>query len=272
MPSAQGASVWKYGPIDVLFIDAGHTFMDVYTDFSLWVNHLKPGGLVLFHDYDPLERGSVVHLGVRLFCDTLIRNGCLHNIVHKGRILTGNINDVETALPAPEAFAETWKLWGEKIRKIRSAYQPNLIGDPSSRKVHFIQKLLNAKLFSKLLVKSHSLTLCMERPFSDQALEMACDGKCELELLDDWSICYLIQDALMHNRDLLLDCMADRSILFKFNELIEMLLHTTDSDYSGNIIFSEPEVDLHLLSRRCAKELLRLHFLDILSNNFKTPH
>jgi predicted O-methyltransferase YrrM len=43
---------WKGGAIDVLFIDGDHSYDGVTADIHSWMPHLKPGGLVLFHDGD----------------------------------------------------------------------------------------------------------------------------------------------------------------------------------------------------------------------------
>jgi predicted O-methyltransferase YrrM len=38
-------------PIDLLFIDAGHTYEAVSADYYAWRGFLKPGGCIAFHDY-----------------------------------------------------------------------------------------------------------------------------------------------------------------------------------------------------------------------------
>lgn len=43
--------------IDVLFIDGSHIYEDVKADFELFYPWVKPGGLVLFHDVDPVFPG-----------------------------------------------------------------------------------------------------------------------------------------------------------------------------------------------------------------------
>ena len=44
------ASTWEK-PIDLLFIDGSHEYIDVHKDIELWVPKVKEGGTVLFHDY-----------------------------------------------------------------------------------------------------------------------------------------------------------------------------------------------------------------------------
>ena len=46
--------------VDLLFIDGGHTAGNVTADIKLWSPKVLPGGMMLFHDYSPLE----MHNGV----------------------------------------------------------------------------------------------------------------------------------------------------------------------------------------------------------------
>jgi len=47
---------WK---IDLLFIDDGHTYEDVWRDIKVWTPFVKPGGYVVFHDYCPRHPGVI---------------------------------------------------------------------------------------------------------------------------------------------------------------------------------------------------------------------
>jgi predicted O-methyltransferase YrrM len=53
-------------PIDLLFIDGGHTLKQVRNDIESFVHHVKKGGYVLFHDYVVNELGY----GVKKAVDT----------------------------------------------------------------------------------------------------------------------------------------------------------------------------------------------------------
>src|SRR4030042_3204832 len=67
--SVMGARGWQKrmgAPIDLMFIDGSHTLADVYTDFVSWVPYLRPGGQVIFHDFDSRERGGLIHLGTQI--------------------------------------------------------------------------------------------------------------------------------------------------------------------------------------------------------------
>lgn len=43
------ARSWR-SPLSLIFIDGGHTFEAAFTDYSAWVSHLLPGGILAIHD------------------------------------------------------------------------------------------------------------------------------------------------------------------------------------------------------------------------------
>jgi predicted O-methyltransferase YrrM len=47
-------------PLGLVFIDGGHSYETVMTDYECWSPHLLPGGLLVFHDIflDPTEGGQ----------------------------------------------------------------------------------------------------------------------------------------------------------------------------------------------------------------------
>lgn len=40
-------------PVDMVFIDGDHSYAQVSADISAWLYHIKPGGILSFHDYGP---------------------------------------------------------------------------------------------------------------------------------------------------------------------------------------------------------------------------
>src|SRR5687768_13145877 len=46
----EAAKHWR-GPIDLLYVDAGHGYSDVLTDLEAWVPHVRPGGVIAGDDY-----------------------------------------------------------------------------------------------------------------------------------------------------------------------------------------------------------------------------
>jgi len=269
MTSAQGEALWSEGPVDVLFLDGGHSFLDVHTDFSLWRNHLRPGALVLFHDYDPVERGGVPHLGVRLFCDTMLRLGKLEDTLHDGRLLIGRVRQPDTACPEPEDFAVTWTRWGDKLRNILAAKRPGLMGGKLPTGIaEFVQKMLGASPVADRLTFAGDLLLIMDRPYTEST-QVLLDTGLPTEYVDDWTLCYLVQESLESNRDLLLQMVSNRDVLFKYNELNDMMASAMGRNYSIDAVFSDAPSDMGELSAKCAYELVRLHFMEQIIRSIK---
>jgi hypothetical protein len=57
--SALAAASVADGSADVVFIDAGHEYTDVYADITAWYPKLKTAGLIAGHDYEPEWPGVV---------------------------------------------------------------------------------------------------------------------------------------------------------------------------------------------------------------------
>lgn len=63
--------------IDFAFIDGDHNEMGVQKDWeAIWPN-MRPGGLVVLHDYDPvaLQRGHRDGQGAAILCEKLVASG-----------------------------------------------------------------------------------------------------------------------------------------------------------------------------------------------------
>lgn len=65
-PSGTAARKWAT-PLSLVFIDGGHAYDTVYTDYSAWAGHVMPGGYLLFHDIfpDPSQGGQAPY---RVYC------------------------------------------------------------------------------------------------------------------------------------------------------------------------------------------------------------
>lgn len=50
-------------PFDVIVVDGGHKYKQVKTDIEAWTRHLRPGGIMLFHDYKAAD-APLQHPGV----------------------------------------------------------------------------------------------------------------------------------------------------------------------------------------------------------------
>jgi MMP 1-O-methyltransferase len=57
--SALAARCWAT-PLSLVFIDGGHAWETVYTDYICWAGHIIPGGYLLIHDLfeDPAQGGQ----------------------------------------------------------------------------------------------------------------------------------------------------------------------------------------------------------------------
>jgi predicted O-methyltransferase YrrM len=76
--SSEAASTWTR-PIDLLFIDGDHTYEGVKRDWDLFIPHVSPFGVVVFHDtigdLKPDPEWSRSDMGVPGFVDDLRRQG-----------------------------------------------------------------------------------------------------------------------------------------------------------------------------------------------------
>jgi predicted O-methyltransferase YrrM len=91
---------WTGSPIDLLFIDADHSYNGVRGDFLSWVSHCKPGGRVAFHDYFSRDQN-----GVRQFVDQLLAAGVITDIdfadsILHGRLVEVDASKIESRIPA----------------------------------------------------------------------------------------------------------------------------------------------------------------------------
>lgn len=57
--SAEMASLYIGPLIDLWFHDASHFYEDVKRDIEAWLPHMKPGGLMAFHDYTGEDKGQI---------------------------------------------------------------------------------------------------------------------------------------------------------------------------------------------------------------------
>jgi MMP 1-O-methyltransferase len=80
------AREWSGPPIDLLFIDANHSYEAVRADFLEWGRHCRPGAFCAFHDYFNLGDP-----GVRQFVDPLIAAGVVTDVEYVDSIAYGRL-------------------------------------------------------------------------------------------------------------------------------------------------------------------------------------
>lgn len=66
--STEVGIMWDGPPIDLLFHDADHTYAKVTRDLEVWRPHVKPGGLIVLHDYDHRQ------MGVKRVADEMLKD------------------------------------------------------------------------------------------------------------------------------------------------------------------------------------------------------
>ncbi len=71
MTSFEAATTFKPRTLDLVFVDAEHTYEAVSCDIMSWRPLLKPGGIIAGHDY-----GHPLYPGVRAAVDELLPNAC----------------------------------------------------------------------------------------------------------------------------------------------------------------------------------------------------
>lgn len=81
-------------PIDLLFIDGGHSFHDAFNDVQAWVPLIRRGGIVALHDYDIAERGGLVHLGVEVVVRAMVHARLLASPHRIGRLFIGSVPQI----------------------------------------------------------------------------------------------------------------------------------------------------------------------------------
>jgi len=115
------AQVWsrKVGkPIDVLYIDGDHNFLSVFEDFNNWVPFVKPGATVVFHDYDLVNRGGLIHFAVRVCVETITSRTLLSATRHEYKLFSGIKNEKTRLLRLQDCF-RTFVDIGRGINEVR---------------------------------------------------------------------------------------------------------------------------------------------------------
>lgn len=227
-------------PIDLLFLDGSHKFKDVFDDFNSWVNWLKPNGTIIFHDYDPVERGGVVHLGVQICVDTVISNGFLNGPEHEYKLLYGTVvSPGELKLSANNCL-ETFIAIGNKIVNLRSADYSGweLVADAKFtvllERCLDLRKCLRCTMpmdtvipNGKYLVSAHPLGIPLGL-FKKLGVPQN-----SITVIDSLMACYLVAPILATNFEYLYEASANPAEFWRLFETIEMI-----DDVCGESVFT----------------------------------
>lgn len=269
--SMEGALEWKKTVgqlVDLIFIDGSHALQNVFEDFNFWVPHLRPGGEVIFHDFDSIERGGLVHLGAYIVLRTILKQAILEKPVHTDRLLYGTIIHPNAVRLEGRSCWETFVDLG---RQITRACETDYAGWFVVGEGQFARLLIDClnidrkvMLLSPDQVNASGNCLVLSRP-----LETALDilrqrgiSKGSVVAVDNLQACYILDRALRKNRDHLLAVACSRKELFRWEEIMFMFEHSCGSPLFP---YRLQEIDMNSnvgqLSRMVAYEQVRLTFL-----------
>jgi len=223
--SVAGAGEWtkKYGKgIDLLFIDGSHTLENVYVDFISWSPHVKTDGKILLHDYDPPSRGGFAHLGVKVLIDAVKNLNILRDVEHTGKIFAGRKKEDARYEPLAGECFHVWKNIGKRFGKFSG--------------FDFEKELKSLK--DKVLKSDENLFPCDEVMFF-----------------------YLLYDSILNNRNKILEITENKSMYFKWEEILQMHNHATDCGRTMEDAFAAEDEDIKSISKACAREQVRMHIL-----------
>jgi hypothetical protein len=276
--SVMGAKEWprkNKKPIDLLFIDGSHTLENVYLDFVSWFPYVKVGGKILFHDFDPIHRGGVAHLGVKVFVDALRQLHIFSDVQYVGRVFAGIKKDETHFGKLVEGCIYAWKNIGRKIVKFLEFdfKNCNFIGYEDDY-LTVLRELrgFNGKRIEDLEeIAIENNVIILPHPLSKNIIERI-SAQNNVVLLDELIFVYLLYDSILNNRNKVLEITKNRGMYFKWEEVLEMNNHA--HNFEGNIrdIFNIKYKSIKGISRACACELVRINILNniLLAINGKT--
>ena len=270
MSSVDGALAWirlAGEPIDLLFIDGSHALQHVFEDFNAWVSRLRPGGEVIFHDYDSNERGGLVHLGTHVVLRTILRRGLLMEPSHTDRLLFGRVTrPSEAQLKVGECF-ETFRDLGREIVRIQDNDYSGwiLLGEePLATLLRSCLRLGSSHASCSIdgVRSSHSV-LVFSRPLDGVINALAARGVPgeRIVALSSLHLCYVVEGALRERRDDLLAIAASRAEFFRWEEILFMLDHGFGRSEFPEQVPDATRSSIEELSRVVAKEQIRLAIL-----------
>jgi len=274
-PSEEAAVNWRVGgeQIDLLFIDGDHEFKHVFHDFNMWTPHLKPQGLVVFHDYDPVERGGLVHFGVKICVDTIRRLDLLYESRHKYKLFYGTGNTPDSICVD---INECWQTFEDLVQRVASVLNYDysdwiLVAD--DRFSLLMKGCLNGKFKimashevrdpeCKYLVLAHPVSLPLH------LLDARNIPHENVTILDSVLACCLIEKGLRENSDYLHTITSNPAEFTRWVELLSML----DKGYGEmSLVNSFHEIertDPDELSKLLARLQFRLNILSRLLRTF----
>ncbi|MFH0925395.1 MAG: class I SAM-dependent methyltransferase [bacterium] len=128
--------------IDLLFIDGRHCLENIFYDYNEWIKYVKPGGQIIFHDYDFQEGGGLTHLPVKIFVDTILRLDLLEDVQQLDLILYGTLKDPYRKVSFSETL-DTFSTIMQQAVEVKDVYTDYLFEWFTSEQ--FLLKINNRK-------------------------------------------------------------------------------------------------------------------------------
>lgn len=271
-PSVEAAQMWKESgnpPIDLLFIDGGHNFQNVFEDFNAWVGLIKPGGTVIFHDYDPIERGGIVHFGIQICIDAILKRQLLKNPKHQFKLFHGQVDSPDQAQLDIQDCQQTLVDLGKEIVSLRDADYADWTLVADDRFALLLNGCLKLEKCQGPILPKEALDPNQKYLVSAHPLGMPLDllqaqsiPANNLTLIDSLKACYIVAQALETNFKYLHQNSAGRGELLKWGEALDMLEHGYGkSVFPENIEAHVQNLDAAQLSQLIAREQVKLNML-----------
>lgn len=265
--SVEGAIEWPKGansPIDLLFIDGSHTLENVHSDFISWFPYVKIGGIILFHDYDPVPNGGSSHLGVKVFIDALTKQDAVEKVDQAGRLFC--VRKGKDNIDNEILIEDCYRVWNDLKRNIsefiRFNYQGcNYFGSDKNYLsiLKELRGLWGTKVGSLDKVSDDKKVLIISQSLSVEQIKNAHQQKIAY-ILDDLAFFYMIDDSIKNKRDKVLEITKNRNMFYKWEELLEMHDHSRLSPEKGQLSNYQNK-NISDISRILAFELVKINIL-----------
>jgi len=231
-------------------VDGDHTLAAVCKDYNAWAPFVKPGGVIVFHDYDPEPDGGTNHLGVRVFLDALQNVGALADHGRCGRCLAGI---------KPPGDTRSVGLAECKAALVRIAQHVCAVQDGSAEGPHVWPETLPRYLeIRRCAGPDLSLALtkngqCLSTPDRSDGPEV--DG-----CVDRLTLLYMISDVLARGDEQeSLAAARSHNAMLHWREGLDMLADGAgDSGFPRNLAGVESARTIEALSQFVSREQVRL--------------
>ncbi|UCG54862.1 MAG: class I SAM-dependent methyltransferase [Dehalococcoidia bacterium] len=278
-PSVEAAKKWTNSigrPIDLLFIDGSHRFQSAFEDFNSWVGLLKPGGTVIFHDHDPVERGGLVHFGVQICADTILRLGLMKEPKHRYKLLYGIIESPDVTQLDVSNCAQTFAELGRQIVHLRDFDYSDwtlVADDKFALLLEGCLKLqgCNGPMLPAEANEPNRKYLVSAHPLGMPPDLLAAQGipRDDITVIDSLKACYFVDHALETNFDYLYKISANPAEFWRWAETLGMINHVYGKSFFPDRIQEQMgKISAPQLSKLITKEQIKLNMLARLIKTF----